>query len=98
MKKRKGILKQHKGKKKKDIGVKVYDKKNKDADVTCCEEKKTNSKTTGCEEKKIDRIARSPKCAKCGKGFFTCLPIGIIFCIVEGMGTIVKYVEIHLKI
>ena len=22
-----------------------------------------------CEEKKIDRIARMPKCAKCGKGF-----------------------------
>ena len=55
--------------KERDIGVKVYDKKNKDADVTCCEEKKTNSKTTGCEEKKIDRIARTPKCAKCEKGF-----------------------------
>ena len=76
----------------------MYDKKNKDADITCCEEKKTYSKTTGCEERKIDRIARTPNVQSVGRVCCTCLPIGIIFCIVEGMGTIVKHVEIHSKI
>ena len=84
--------------KKKDIGVKVYDKKNKDADITCCEEKKTYSKTTECEEKKINRIARMPNVQSVGRVFCICLPIRIIFCIVEGMATIVKHVEIHSKI
>ena len=35
-----------------------------------------------------------------GRFFCTCLPIGIIFCIVEGMGIIVKHVgiSVHIKI